>query len=146
MTYEDPNTGRDRNLGQEEAGSSLGSWLAGIVFLAAVLFGGWYFFNQSQKVADVNQPAPSTAANTPSSQPSSGPGVQGSEGGTNGPSAQPAGSSSTGASSGTSGSTTQPASNGADANTTQPAQDSTGVKGAEGGKNGPATDTAPKPQ
>ncbi len=134
MTYEDPNTGRDRNLGQEEVGSSLGSWLAGIVFLAAVLFGGWYFFNHSQKVADVNQPTPSTAANT-----SSGPGVQGSEGGTNGPAA----SSSAGASSGTSGSTTQPANNGVDANTTQPAQDSTGVKGAEGGKNGPAANTPP---
>ncbi len=146
MTYEDPRTGRDRNLGQEEVGSSMGSWLAGIVFLAAVVFGGWYFFNHSQKVADVTQPTPSTAANNSSSQPSSGPGVQGAPGGTNGPSAQPESSSSTGASTGTSGSTAQPANNGTDANTTQPAQDSTGVKGAEGGKNGPAADTDPKPQ
>lgn len=149
MSYEDPRTGRDRNLGQEDVGSSLGSWLAGIVFLAAIAFGGWYFFNHSQKVADVNQPAPSTAANSSSttspSQQSSGPGVQGSAGSTNGPAAQPESGSSSGASTGTSGSTAQPADNGTNANTTQPAQDSTGVKGAEGGTNG-AAPNAPKQQ
>jgi hypothetical protein len=132
MTYEDPRTGRDRNLGQDDVGSSMGSWLAGIVFLAAIAFGGWYFFSHSQRVADVNQPAPSTAADNNSStspaQQSSGPGVQGAAGGTNGPAAQPENGSSAGASTGTSGTS---------GNTTQPAQDSTGIKGAEGSTNGP---------
>jgi hypothetical protein len=131
MTYEDPRTGRDRNLGQDDVGSSMGSWLAGIVLLAAVAFGGWYFFSHGQRVADVKQPAPSTAAdNSSSASPSpqkSGPGVQGAAGGTNGPAAQPENGSSTGASTGTSGTS---------GNTIQPAQDSTGMKGAEGSKSG----------
>jgi hypothetical protein len=149
MTYEDPRSGRERNLGQDDVGSSMGSWISGIIFVAAIAFGAWYFFNHSQKVADVNQPAPSTAANSSSTsspaEQSSGPGVQGSAGSTNGPAAQPDNGSSTGASTGTSGTTSQPANDGASGNTSQPAQDSTGVKGAEGSKNGPAP-TAPNQQ
>jgi hypothetical protein len=132
MTYEDPQSGRERNLGQDDAGSSTGSLIAGIIFLAAIVFGGWYFYNQSQKVADTsaNQPA-STAQN-------SGPGVSGANGGKNGPSDN--NSSSTGASSGNTGV------GGDNTNidkTTPPSQDASGVKGAEGGKNGPTANTPP---
>jgi hypothetical protein len=129
MTYEDPQSGRERNLGQDDAGSSTGSLIAGIIFLAAIVFGGWYFYNQSQKVAD-NSNQPAAAAQN------SGPGVQGDSGSKNGPSANT--SSSTGGSSGNTGV------GGDNANidkSTVPSQDATGVKGAEGGKNGPTGDT-----
>ncbi|MET1046924.1 MAG: hypothetical protein ABWX70_09525 [Hyphomicrobium sp.] len=139
MTYEDPQSGRDRNLGQDDVGSSSGSVVLGIVFLAAVVFGGWYFYNNSHKVADATQPT--TTSNTADgsgstmSPQSSGPGVQGETGGKNGPAAQPNNSSSTGTSSGNTGV------GGDTSNTnsaTVPSQDSTGVKGADGSKNGPS--------
>jgi hypothetical protein len=133
MTYEDPRSGRERNLGQDDVGTSTGSWIAGIIVLAAIALGGWYFYNHSQRVADVNHPATSAADNgAMKSSPTSGPGVQGSAGSTNGPAAQPNSNSSTGASTGTSGS------NPNIDKTTVPAQDATGVKGAEGSTNGPA--------
>jgi hypothetical protein len=147
MTYEDPQSGRERNLGQDAVGNSSGSAIIGIVFLAAVVFGGWYFYNHTQKVADTSatQPATSSTADnnsTTMSPQSSGPGVQGEAGGKNGPSAQPESSnSSTGASSGNTGV------GGDNANidkSTVPTQDSTGVKGAEGNKNGPAATTPSK--
>ena len=133
MTYEDPQSGRERNLGQDDTGSSMGSIVAGIVFLAAIAFGGWYFYNQSHKVADNGQPSSTTAAETSSPQ-NSGPGVQGNAGGTSGA----ASNSSTGASSGNTGV------GGDNPNidkSATPAQDSTGVKGAPGSKNGPTANT-----
>ncbi len=118
MTYEDPRSGRDRNLGQDDVATSTGSWIAGAIVVAAVALGAWYYYDSHRNVADVNRPA-STVSET--SQP-------GTSGTTTGPAATD--SSATGASSGTAG------------NTTQPAQDSTGVQGTEGNKNSPAT-TAP---
>jgi hypothetical protein len=134
MTYEDPQSGRERNLGQDDTGSSAGSVVAGIIFLAAIAFGGWYFYNHSNKVADNGQLNSTTAATT--SPQNSGPGVQGDAGSKNGPSANP----STGASSGNTGV------GGDNSNidkTTSPSQDATGVKGAEGGTNGPAAKAPP---
>lgn len=133
MTYEDPRSGRERNLGQDDVGSSTGSWIAGLIVVAAIALGGWYYYNHTQKVADVNHPATNAAdSGAMKSSQSSGPGVQGAPGSTNGPAAKPDNSSSTGASTGTSGS------NPNIDKTTQPAQDATGVKGAEGSTNGPA--------
>jgi hypothetical protein len=140
MTYEDPRSGRERNLGQDDVGSSTGSLIAGIIFVAAIVFGGWYFYNQSQKVAD-NKPSTQstpTAAATTSPQ-NSGPGVQGNAGNKNGPAANS--NSSTGSSSGNTG---VGADNTNIDKTTSPSQDSTGVKGSEGGKNGPGAN-APAP-
>ena len=142
MTYEDPRSGQERkldqNLGQEDVGSSTGSMVAGVVFLAAIVFGGWYFYNNSQKVADTSATQPATSSTVQNS----GPGVDGATGGKNGPSAQPENnSSSTGASSGNTGV------GGDNTNidrSTVPSQDATGVKGAEGNKNGPAA-TTPEP-
>jgi hypothetical protein len=89
MTYEDPRTGRERNLGQDNVANSTGSWIAGIIVVAAIALGGWYFYNHNQRVADVNHPA-TNAATT--------------ESGTPGSTSAPANSSSsTGTSSGTSG-------------------------------------------
>ena len=147
MSYEDPRTGRERNLGQDDVNSaSFGSWAVGILILAAVVIAAWsYYGSGTQQRADLNKPsATSTAAENsttiPAPQQSSGPGVSGAEGGKNGPAAnsnQP--SSSTGASSGTTGS-------GGDINApTQPSQDSTGVKGDLGGKNGPAQTPSTNP-
>jgi cytoskeletal protein RodZ len=132
MTYEDPQSGRERNLGQDDTGSSMGSLIAGIIFVAAIAFGGWYFYNQSQKVADNSSKPPVSSAQ------SSGPGVQGNSGSTNGPAAN---NSSTGASSGNTG---VGGDNTSIDKTTPPSQDATGVKGAEGGTNGPAAN-APSP-
>ncbi|WP_423415569.1 hypothetical protein RLW55_03315 [Hyphomicrobium sp. B1] len=144
MTYEDPQSGRERNLGQDDVGNSTGSLIVGIVFLAAIVFGGWYFYNQSQKVADTTATQPATSptaenSNATMSPQSSGPGVEGAAGGKNGPAAQPGNSSSsTGASSGNTGV------GGDNTNidkSTLPSQDATGVKGDEGSKNGPAANT-----
>ena len=118
MTYEDPRSGRERNLGQDDVGTSTGSWIAGAIIVAAVALGAWYYYDSNRNVADVNRPA-TTASDT--AQP-----------GTSGTTTGPAAPSSTGASSGTAG------------NTTTPAQDSTGVQGTEGNKNSPAPE-APKP-
>jgi cytoskeletal protein RodZ len=137
MTYEDPRSGRERNLGQDDVGSSTGSWIAGLIAVAAIALGGWYYYNHTQRVADVNHPttnAATTDSGAMKSSQSSAPGIQGAPGSTNGPADT---SSSTGASTGTSG--TNPNID----KTTVPSQDSTGVKGAEGGKNGPAPN-APK--
>lgn len=152
MTYEDPQSGRERNLGQDDVGNSTGSLIVGIVFLAAIVFGGWYFYNHSQKVADTtatqpatsstaqNNPAQSNSAMTPQS---SGPGVEGATGGKNGPAVQPENnSSSTGASSGNTG---VGGDNTKIDRSTLPSQDSTGVKGAEGNKNGPAENNPANP-
>jgi hypothetical protein len=137
MTYEDPRTGRERNLGQDNVGASAWSWVGGLVILAAIAFGAWYFYDHSQIAADMSKPSSPTAADnsssTPAPQQSSGPGVQGATGSTNGPAAKgPDSGSASGASTGSSGSggNIDPA--------TQPSQDATGVKGAEGGTNGPA--------
>jgi hypothetical protein len=159
MTYEDPQSGRERNLGQDDAANSTGSLIIAVVLLAAIAVGGWYFYNRSENVADVNQPTPSTAAQTTPTTPttpaetnaaenntmspqSSGPGVEGATGSKNGPSAQPENnSSSTGASSGNTGV-------GGDTTnidkSTLPSQDSKGVQGAPGSTNGPAGE-APAP-
>jgi hypothetical protein len=137
MTYEDPRTGRERNLSQDSVGSSAWSWLGGLVILAAIAFGAWYFYDHSQIAADMSKPSSPTAADnsssTPSPQQSSGPGVQGATGSTNGPAAKgPDGGSASGASTGSSGTggNIDPA--------TQPSQDATSVKGAEGGTSGPS--------
>jgi hypothetical protein len=128
MTYEDPRSGKERNLGQDDVGSSW-SWLGGAVIIAALAYGGWYFYNHSQTTADLNKPAATPTADNSSSVPNSGPGVQGAPGSTNGPAPE---SSSTGSSTGTSGTASgnEPA--------TQPSQDATGVQGAPGSTNGPA--------
>jgi hypothetical protein len=136
MEYEDPQTGRERNLGQDNIGSSAWSWLGGLVILAAIAFGGWYFYDRSQMSADLSKPSSPTAADNSSGiaapQQSSGPGVQGASGSTNGPAAkQPEDGSASGTSSGTSGTSSN-------SDATQPSQDATGVKGAEGGTNGPS--------
>ncbi|MGO4682207.1 hypothetical protein [Hyphomicrobium sp. 2TAF46] len=100
MTYEDPRTGRERNLGQDDVGTSTGSWIAGLIILGAIAFGAWYYYDHTRNVADLNHPTTNTATN---------------------PAAQPDNSSATGASTGTSG-TTSPS--------TQPSQDATGAKTA----------------
>jgi hypothetical protein len=136
MSYEDPRTGRDRNLGQEDVSSSW-SWVAGFVVVLALAIGGLYFFGHNQKTADNNSATPSTAAtNVPPSQQSSGPGVQGAPGSTAGPAAKAPDGASTGASTGTGGNNDVPAA-------TTPSQDSTGVKGGEGGTAGPAPKSTP---
>ncbi|WP_052699466.1 hypothetical protein [Hyphomicrobium sp. 99] len=137
MTYEDPRSGRERNLGQDDVGTSTGSWIAGIIVVAAIALGAWYFYDHNRNVADVNHPVTNAAdSGAMKSSGTSGPGVQGAAGSTNGPAAHPD-NSSTGASTGTSGA------NPTIDKTTQPAQDATGVKGAEGSTNGPAP-AAPK--
>ena len=105
MTYEDPRSGRGRNLGQDDVGSSTGSWIAGLLAIAAIALGGWYYYNHTQRVADVNQPVTNSAADNGAmkSSPSSQPGVQGAAGSTSGPAAQPNSGYSTGASTGTGG-------------------------------------------
>ena len=92
MSYEDPRTGRERNLGQDDVANSTGSWIAGIIVVAAIALGGWYYYNHTQRVADVNHPATNAATDTTK------------------PTTAPAetSSSSTGASTGTSGTTTTP--------------------------------------
>jgi hypothetical protein len=135
MTYEDPRTGKDRNLGQDDVSSSW-SWVAGFIVVLALAIGGLYFFGHSQKTAD-NSATPSTAAtNVPPSTQSSGPGVQGAPGGTAGPAMKSSDGASTGASTGTAGDNNVPAA-------TTPSQDSTGVKGGEGSTNGPAPKSTP---
>lgn len=139
MTYEDPRSGRERNLGQDNVGGSAASWIGGLVLLAAIAFGGWYFYDHRQRSADLSKPNPSTAADTTSgtAAQSSGPGVQGAPGSTNGPAIKaPEGGSASGASSGASGTggNIDPG--------TQPSQDATGVKGAPGGTNGPADNSS----
>jgi hypothetical protein len=137
MTYEDPSSGRERNLGQDDAnGSSFGTWAVGFIIAAAAIIAAWSYFGSGPRTADVGQPNRTAAENStilPAPQQSSGPAMKGAEGGKNGPAANSnENPSSTGASSGTSGS-------GGDSNSaTQPSQDSTGVKGDTGGKNGPA--------
>jgi hypothetical protein len=81
MSYEDPQSGRDRNLGQEDAGSSTGSLMLGIVLLAAIAFGGWYFYTTSEKVADNKPAATATTADSGTTPQSSQPGMQGDQGG-----------------------------------------------------------------
>ena len=137
MTYEDPKTGRERNLGQDNIGGSMWSWIGGVIIVAAIAFGGWYYYDHGQKLADQTK-ANSSLADNSNSAPNSGPGVQGASGGTNGPAAkEPEGSSASGASSGSSGT-------GGNVNQgTQPSQDLTGVKGAPGGTNGPADTSKP---
>lgn len=137
MTYEDPQTGRERNLGQDDvSGASFGSWAVGLLIVAAAVIAAWSYYGSGSRTADLGKATSTAAENStaiPAPQHSSGPGVKGSEGGKNGPAANSAEpSSSTGASEGSSGS-------GGDINSaTQPSQDSTGVKGAPGSKNGPA--------
>ena len=73
--------------------------------------------------------------------PSSGPGVQGDVGGKNGPSAKPLNDKSSGSnasSNSNSGASAGSSGKGTIDPTTQPSQDSTGVEGAPGQKNGPA--------
>lgn len=72
MTYEDPRSGRERNLGQDNIGNSTGSLIVGIVFLAAIVFGGWYFYNHSQKAADTATTQPATSSTSSSTGASSG--------------------------------------------------------------------------
>jgi hypothetical protein len=152
MTYEDPRTGRERNLGQDEASGSAGSLIVAIVLLAAIVLGGWYFYNRSENVANVNQTTPSSTSETTTTPPtstadtnttlspqSSGPGIEGANGNKNGPAAKPSGSS-TGASTGNTGVGNESP----PANATVPSQDAKGVAGAPGNKNGPATNS-PKP-
>jgi len=108
MEYEDPQTVRERNLGQDNIGGSAWSWLGGLVILAAIAFAGWYFYDHSQMSADLSKPSSPTAADNSTSvaaqQQSSGPGVQGASGSTNGPAAkQHEDGSASGTSSGTSG-------------------------------------------
>lgn len=88
MSYEDPRSGRERNLGQDDVANSTGSWIAGIIVVAAIALGGWYYYNHTQRVADLNHPTTNAATDTTKS-------------------SAPAdtSSSSTGASTGTSGST-----------------------------------------
>jgi len=87
MTYEDPRSGRERNLGQDDVGTSTGSWIAGLIILAAIAFGAWYYYDHTRNVADLNHPTTNAAGTT------------------NTPAAQPDNSASTGASTGTSGAT-----------------------------------------
>ncbi|MBN9246558.1 MAG: hypothetical protein J0I81_03750 [Hyphomicrobium sp.] len=116
MTYEDPRSGRERNLGQDDVGTSTGSWIAGLIILAAVAFGAWYYYDHTRNVADLNHPATNTAGTTTT------------------PAAQPDNSSSTGASTGTSGATTTPSA--------QPAQEMPAAKTPETNTTPP---NAPKP-
>jgi hypothetical protein len=58
MTNENPTNARENN--------PLGNAISVMIFVAAVVFGGWYAYNQSVKVADTPAPAASTAANTSS--------------------------------------------------------------------------------
>lgn len=113
MTYRDPNTERERNLGQEEQ-ASIGSWVAGFVVLGALAFGGYYFYTHSPKLATLDKP--SSTAQSSSSTGSS----------TSAPKSDSSGS--TGASSGTSGSDVG----------SQPAQDTTGVVKEPGTMSAPA--------
>lgn len=119
MSYEDPRSGRERNLGQDDVGTSTGSWIAGLIILAAIAFGAWYYYDHTRNVADLNNPTSNTAGTTTT------------------PAVQPDTSSSTGASTGTGGamspSTEKPVS---------PPQDSTGAKAPDSGTTAPA---APKP-
>ncbi|SFV25751.1 hypothetical protein [Hyphomicrobium facile] len=64
MSYEDPRSGRERNLGQDDVANSTGSWIAGIIVVAAIALGGWYYYNHTQRVADVNHPATNAATDT----------------------------------------------------------------------------------
>ncbi len=141
MTYEDPRSGRERNLGQDDvSSSSFGAWAVGFLVVAAAVIAAWSYYGNGSRTADLGKATSTAAENSstiPAPQQSSGPGVKGVEGGKNGPAANSTENpSSTGASSGTSGS-------GGDINSaTQPSQDATGVQGATGGKNGP-TQTPP---
>ena len=121
MTYEDPRTGRERNLGQDDVGSSVWSWISGFVIVAAIALGVWYYYDHNQTTANVNQPSPSAAANNTAT-PSAAPGMQAAPGSTNGPAVNsPPSNSSTGSSSGTSGESSSTSSPGAPENsTTQP--------------------------
>jgi hypothetical protein len=76
----------------------------------------------------------------PSTQ-SSGPGVKGTEGGKNGPAATQGNTGKMDSSMGNNGASTGSSGKNIDPST-QPSQDSTGVKGSTGGKNGPAAKPA----
>ena len=129
MTYKDPKTGRERNLGPDNVGGSVWPWIGGLVILVAIAYGGWYFYDHSQKTADLSNPSPAADNASGAAAPNSGPGVQGAPGSTNGPATKPEAAS--GASSGTSGTgNVEPG--------TQPSQDATGVKGAPDSTNGPS--------
>lgn len=85
--------------------------------------------------------APVLAADDSSKTPSSGPGIQGDVGNKNGPSAKPLKDKSLGgnaSSNSSSGSSAGSSGKGVIDPTTQPSQDSSGVEGAPGQKNGPA--------
>ena len=101
MTYKDPKTGRERNLGPDNVGGSVWPWIGGLVILVAIAYGGWYFYDHSQKSADLSNPSPAADNASGAAAPNSGPGVQGAPGSTNGPATKPEAAS--GASSGTSG-------------------------------------------
>ena len=116
MTYEDPRTGRERNLGQDDVGTSTGSWIAGLIILAAIAFGAWYYYDHTRNVADLNHPTTNTATT---------------------PAAQPDNSAATGASTGTGG-TTSPGTE----KSTQPPQGATGAKSPE---TNTSPSNAPKP-
>lgn len=58
MTYKDPKTGRERNLGPDNVGGSVWPWIGGRVILVAIAYGGWYFYDHSQKSADLSNPSP----------------------------------------------------------------------------------------
>lgn len=116
MTYEDPRTGRERNLGQDDVGTSTGSWIAGLIILAAIAFGAWYYYDQTRNVADLNRPSTNTATT---------------------PAAQPGNSSATGASTGTGGATSP-----GTEKSTQPPQGATGAKSPE---TNTSPSNAPKP-
>lgn len=64
MSYEDPRSGRERNLGQDDVANSTGSWIAGILVVAAIALGGWYYYNHTERVADLNHPATNAATDT----------------------------------------------------------------------------------
>ena len=133
MTYIDPKTGRERNLGQDDL--NVTAWLAGLVIVIGLAFGAWYFYDQSQKSAGSSTPNSSIADTSGTSTPTSGPGVQGA------PAARTVLRQKNRrvphlASTGSSGSGTNMDT------TTQPSQDSHGVQGSPGGKTGPAENSS----
>jgi len=87
MAYRDPSTGRDRNLVQDD--TAVGSWIVGIIVVALIALGAYYYYGAAPRTADLNKEQPSTALTTTPASP------------TNSPASEP---SSTGSSSGTSGS------------------------------------------
>lgn len=91
---------------------------------------------QDKLTQDTTQGTPQGKSNAEDHPVNSAPGVQGPPDTRTGPSTK--GTGSAGAASGGAGTGKEPPSSGGSAGVTQPAQDSSGVKGAPGNKNGPA--------